>query len=135
MEYKDGKVRQKVDYIDLYCLEGSPKEAVQAFKHVLADAAEYYGSCPAKEVSLRFDKYADGASSKAVLFSRFYLKVVTEHDEDGPRLELQVWGERLILPEEQAALDADARKANAANSAHERAEYERLKKVYEPRGK
>jgi hypothetical protein len=126
IEYKDGKVRQKLDHVDLYLLEGSPKEAVKSLKQFLDDEIRYYGSGD----NMVAGRYADGASSKKVKFTRLYLKVGIEYDEGEERTELQVWGERPILPEEQAALDATDAKAKAENSVRERAEFERLKKQY-----
>jgi hypothetical protein len=130
VRYEKGKAKQQLETISVCRLEGDFDEALAKFKRELDSAREDYGR-PRKLLAYYADSYSGSGfpreTLKEVKFDRLSLAFVV--DENCPVLE--IWGERDILPEEQAALDSKAAAQSAKWQERDREELKRLKALYE----
>jgi hypothetical protein len=125
-DVKNNRVKHKLDYLSNYDLEGEFGKVIKSLEKKFEDEKTYYSTArKVSETNYNGGAYADGTSTKMVTFDKFSIEIGYL---DGDHKELQIWGERDILPEENEALIKKALEDKKKHDEYKRAQYEALKK-------
>jgi hypothetical protein len=125
-----GTAKQHLVSYSLYDFEGNVDKVIEFFIRQKTDIIAEYGVKSNKVTEYGggwpSEGYADGSKEKEVLFTEFFYCVESRRHEEGD--ELQLWGERPLLPEEvEAFRKKDAEQAKKQREQKEE-QFERLKK-------
>jgi hypothetical protein len=125
---KTKRVKQKISTLSMYSFEGEFFKAIKYLQDELKSLKEDYTKSTKQimEYDYKGGAYSDGAREKKVSFDKFFIE---EGEYEGDK-ELQIWGERDILPEEIEGLKEKERKEEASRTEYKRKQFEILKKEF-----
>lgn len=126
---KTKRVKQKISTLSSYSFEGEFPKAIKYLQDELKSLKEDYTKSSKKimEYDYHGGAYADGAREKKVSFDKFFIEEGQDYEGDK---ELQIWGERDILPEEMEGLKEKEKKEEASRTEWKRKQFEALKKEF-----
>jgi len=125
---KTKRVKQQISTLSMYNFEGEFSKAIKYLQDEFKSLKKSY-SKPTKVVEYNYNggAYADGTREKKVSFDKFFIEEGQDYEGDK---ELQIWGERDILPEEMEGLKEKEKKEEEARTEWKRKQFEALKKEF-----
>lgn len=126
---KTKRVKQKISTLSIYSFEGEFPKAIKYLQDELKSLKEDYTKSSKKMIECDYHggAYADGDKEKKVSFDKFFIEEGQDYEGDK---ELQIWGERDILPEEMEGLKEKEKKEEEARTEWKRKQFEALKKEF-----
>ena len=126
---KTKRVKQKLSTLCLYSFEGEFTKAIEYLQNELKSLKRDYTKSSKKLMEYDYNggAYADGSREKRVLFDKFFIEQGEDYDGDK---QLQIWGERDILPEEMEGLKEKEKKEEESRAEWRRKQFEALKKEF-----
>lgn len=121
------RVKQEISTLCLYSFEGEISKAIAYLQEELKTLKRDYTKSSKKVMEYHYNGglYADGTKDKVVSFDKFFIEMGQDYEGDK---QLQIWGERDILPEEMEGLKEKEKKEEATRTEWKRKQFEALKK-------